>query len=194
MARNLSGHLKQSKMNFFTRCRKIIFDYLRYSNWKSNTINSLIWMEQQSSLISGLFNFPFVTSAFILPDSLQSLLGHTFCKWIPLSGKTKLHYKLVINVASSWTKAWSSDLGEFRVHYYTARDSYESGKGQKVLTVAKPQRRYNWAFPISIPIYTSFEPSAGNDVVRTFNSYYHSNWKIKSFALFLKLNFNFWRL
>ena len=106
-------------------CRVIILNYLRVVDIKSTPINWLIWFQQLSGTISGMFNLPMAALTLLYENSLGSLFGSTFCDWLPLGGCLSL----------SGYVQWSCLVAIFRVLYIKAQTWVKYRVGEKRLLV-----------------------------------------------------------
>lgn len=103
--------------------RKIILQYLLAPETKSNPINSLIWIDQLSGIIFGTFNLIFASTVLMLKQSLKSLFGESFCRWVPLAGCINLTGYII----------WSSLIAIYRILYIKAQGWIKYKVGERCL-------------------------------------------------------------
>jgi len=105
-------------------CRRIILQFLRAPETKSNPINSLIWMDQICGIVFGTFNLIFGSVTLMLPVSLKSIMGEQFCNIVPpLSGCINLTGYII----------WSALIAIYRTLYIKAQNWVKYKIGEKRL-------------------------------------------------------------
>jgi len=103
-------------------CRKMILEYLRAPETKSNPINSLIWIDQICGIVFGTSAISFAAAALIMPISLRSLMSEQFCNWLPLTGNIYLTgltiwsvllavYRMLYIKVQNWARLYFCDFG-----------------------------------------------------------------------------------
>ena len=102
--------------------RRKIISYLRNQDVKGTPINTLLWIEQVLSLVSGL-NILNGIFALLLPVPLKSIFGENFCRKLPLVPAFSLTASIV----------WSCLLALYRILFIKFDTWVKFGIGEKRL-------------------------------------------------------------